>query len=800
MNRLRRRHLNITWLVCFILGAGIRVRGQSATGAIEGRVSDSQQLALPQPTVELQDARGNTVRKLIGEGNGHYQLDSVPPGMYTLQCSHNGFETARKGPVTVTDGRTTVLDVILQPQQVIQNITVVASVENDRLVASKTEIPLKDLPVTVQTVPLEVIQQQGATNIVDVVNNIPSAYAFTQYGGYDYFVFRGFQLDKDPGSAVLLNGMRIEGNRISSQINGVESVEILKGPASMLYGTEATGGTINIVEKKPLSTPLYEIVAQGGRWGRGGVEFGATGPLGSDNLLYRLDAGFLRSDGYRHESYRRFNVSPKLYWRISSRDQLNVHLTYNYDHSDLDAGIPLLTTASDSSFASEVPNIPLDRRFNIPGSFGKSNMPIVQVFYSHSFSEQVRLRQSFQYQYQGDEYWESEGLTVDPSTPTTVDRENLYFYHHNNSIVSQTDALASFNLLWNHQFLAGYEYDYLDHTTTRSSAASNASDPSIDLYNPVETATPITSFPASRYDGFQSHSNAIYLQDYIRIHSKIQFLAGMRYDAFRRHNFRNPIVGGEQTIGPSSDAAQNPVTYRVAMNAAVLPSLSLYSSYGTSFTGQTGLNDDGLPFSPSGVPYKPTTGGQFEAGARLSFFQNRLNLDASIFHIVQKNVVVFLTTNTFDQAGEQHSKGAEIELHARASQRLNLFANYGFTQAAFGNFVSGGVNFSGMIPAWVPRHTVRVWSSYDFPKGFGVSLGMRYVSKRSPDAADSLFFDGFTTWDTAFRYRRSKVEYSVNIANVLNKTHYYVSAITWNALQVYPGPPLDVSATVRYRF
>jgi iron complex outermembrane receptor protein len=783
-----------------IFAAGVRVCAQDSSNGVEGRVSDGQQLALPETVVELQDGQGRVVQKIVADGSGHYQFTAVSSGSYTVKFSHAGFETVKKGPIVVSNGNRVALDAVLPPQQVVQNITVFAAVENDRPVATKTEIPLKDLPVTVQTVSHEVIQQQGATNVVDVVNNIPGAYAFTQYGGYDYFVFRGFQLDKDPGSAVLLNGMRIEGNRISSQINGVESVEILKGPASMLYGTEATGGTINIVEKRPLSTPHYEIVAQGGRWGRGGVEFGATGPLGSDNLLYRLDAGFLRTDGYRHESFRRFNFSPKIYWRMSSRDQFNVHFTYNYDHSDLDAGIPLLTTTANPGFASEVPNIPLDRRFNIPGSFGKSNMPIVQAFYTHYFSEQIKFRQSFQYQYQGDEYWESEGLTVDPSTPTTVDRENLYFYHHNNSIVSQSDVVSNFKLLWNHELLAGYEYDFLDHTTTRSSAASNASDPSIDLYNPVETATPITSFPASRYDGFRSHSNAIYLQDYIRVHKKVQLLAGMRYDAFRRHNFRNPIVAGVQTIGPSSDTAQNPVTYRVAVNAAVSSFLSLYSSYGTSFTGQTGINDDGLPFTPSGVPYKPTTAGQFEAGARLNFFQNRFTLDASIFHIVQKNVIVFLTSNTFDQAGEQHSKGAEIELRGRVSQRLSFFANYGFTQAAFGNFVSGGTDFSGLTPAWVPRHTVRVWSNYDFPKGFGMSLGMRYVSKRSPDAADSLFFGGFTTWDTAFRYRREKIEYSVNIANLLNKTHYYVSAITWNNLQVYPGTPLDVSASVRYRF
>jgi hypothetical protein len=179
MNQLRRRQLKMTWLVLFILGAGNQVQGQSATGAIEGRVSDSQQLALPQTAVELQDAQGNTVRKMIGDGDGHFRLDSVSSGTYTLQFSHNGFETATKKPVTVTDGRTTVLDVILQPQQVVQTITVTAP-ENDRLVASKIDIPVIALPVTVSTVPLELIEQQNSTDVVAAINNIPGANAGTQ--------------------------------------------------------------------------------------------------------------------------------------------------------------------------------------------------------------------------------------------------------------------------------------------------------------------------------------------------------------------------------------------------------------------------------------------------------------------------------------------------------------------------------------------------------------------------------------------------------------------------------------------
>jgi iron complex outermembrane receptor protein len=306
---------------------------ETAPGDIQGRVSDTQQLALPQAFVEVLDAQGHVVQKTVADDSGRYQFSSVQPGTYTLRFSHTGFEPLKKESVTVSSRQTTLLDVVLKPQQVQESVTVLA--ENDRLVASMTDIPLKDLPVTVQTVTRELIKQQDATDVVTALNNVPGADAFTAYGTYNYFIFRGFGFDNINGSAMLLNGLPIEGNRINSAINSVESVEVLKGPASMLYGTQAPGGTMNVVEKKPLSTPAYDVVLHGGRWETGGVEFGATGPLHGDGLFYRVDTAYLHSDGFRQAGYDRFNLTPSIFWRIRPADTLDIHITGNIDQYHL---------------------------------------------------------------------------------------------------------------------------------------------------------------------------------------------------------------------------------------------------------------------------------------------------------------------------------------------------------------------------------------------------------------------------------------------------------------------------------
>ncbi len=186
----RRWYALIGLLVIAVLASGNPARAQDGSARIEGRVFDSQQLAIPDAVVELLDTKGNSIQKVIGDATGHYRLDSVAAGTYTVQFGRSGFET-KKAPVSISDGQTVVLDAALQPQSVAQTITVLGSAD-DRQVASKTDIPAQVLPATVNTVPLELIQQQNSTGVIPVINNVPGANAVTQYGSLNYFIFRGF--------------------------------------------------------------------------------------------------------------------------------------------------------------------------------------------------------------------------------------------------------------------------------------------------------------------------------------------------------------------------------------------------------------------------------------------------------------------------------------------------------------------------------------------------------------------------------------------------------------------------------
>ncbi len=764
-------------------------------GKIEGRVADAQQGALPQATVEILNV--TPARRAVTDAAGRFDFTGLAYGPYRLKAVRAGFESAEQN--IEVRGPETQVEILLKLAPVAESITVLA--DNERLVASRTEIPLRELPVTVQTVTSDVLQQTGATDLVRALYNVPGTNSVLLYGVYEYYIFRGFGFDNIVGSSVLLDGLRQEGNRINSQLNFIESVEVLKGPSSMLYGTEAVGGTVNLVRKKPVSTPNYEFVARGGRWGYGGAEFGATGPLSrSQNLLYRIDLGFNRADGWRDAGWRRFNVSPAIHWRATSRDQLNFYSILTFDNYDGDAGFPLLRAANEANpyRATTIPNVPFSTRFSTPSDFQRTRDAIPQMFWTHTFSDDIRLRNAFSYRIFNDQYFVAETLSHTPAVnPNLINREMFYFFHHRRPLLNQTDVVATVRKKIEHQLVAGYEFANYDSTTFRSSSVFGIPVAPVDLRNPqVGPLLPPTNFPISRKDHFDNRTHAVYFQDFLRFNPRVTALFSGRYDNFQRDARRNPVSNGTETIAPLTQISQTPFTYRAALNVQAMPWMGLYGSYGTSFRAQTSLSDDGKNL-------KPETGRQFEFGQRFDLLRNRATLNTALFWIEKENVTVSRPNGIFDQAGRLRSKGFEAELRGRPTARLQLLSSYGFTQAQFKDFFAedgDGVvrDLRGRTPTFVPRHTARLWAAYDLPRGFQVALGTRYLGKNPPSNFNYYFLGGYTIWDAAVFYRTRKFEWGLNLNNFTNKERYFLGAI--NEVLLYPGRPFDAQVNLRYRF
>jgi outer membrane receptor for monomeric catechols len=236
---------------------------------------------------------GNTVSTVMTDGAGTYRFNDMAPGSYELSISMQGFDRVVRNVAIGPD--TPAVDVLLSVGRVSTTLTVTDVAGK----ATATRLPVADdeVPVQVSSIPQELMRQQGTNTILDALRNASGVQAVRWYGVYEQYTIRGFNdPDRDAFNVVLVDGMRQGGNRYSTQTNNLESVEVLKGPSSVLYGRGAVGGVINLVRKKPQAARAYDFSYRGGRFNTHQVAGGATGSLTeSSRLLYRLDGSFEHS-------------------------------------------------------------------------------------------------------------------------------------------------------------------------------------------------------------------------------------------------------------------------------------------------------------------------------------------------------------------------------------------------------------------------------------------------------------------------------------------------------------------------
>jgi iron complex outermembrane receptor protein len=645
----------------------------------------------------------------------------------------------------------------------------------------KTTLPLRDLPMTVDTVSSTVIAEQGANDLVTALKNVPGVNAFTTYGVYEYYAFRGF-LD----SVQLVDGVRNEGNRINTQLTNIDRIEVLKGPSSALYGGGALGATVNLIRKKPSATPSYDFLASAGNWNTWRGAFGAGGRVGG-TTMYRLDAGAERADGYRHNDATRVTITPSFAWSLGNASQLNLNYTFNRDRFAGDAGLPLVSGDLGVPVDSNVLNVPRDRNYRTPQDDATSRDHNLQLVYARQFTSEWGFRNTLSYRHFNDEYFLSEGLTFDP--PSTILRDYLYFHHHRRPLTNLAEVTGRVTKGVEQNLVFGWEGQRYHNYTTLPEEDFFSATP-IDAFNPVETQGPSDLTIASQ-NVFTNNTNAFYVQDNLTLAPRLKMLLGGRYDIYRRTSHSDAIANGEvETEGASIHREAEAFTSRVGIAFQPSSNLDVYGSFANAFKPLTLAQPDGSSLDPE-------TGTQFEVGERLRLHRDRLQLRTSIYHIARQNVAFRRPGNIYVQAGEVRSQGFETELDAAVSAQLHVNASYGFTDAEFLDYEqSVGVNLRGNTPVFAPRHTFNVWAGYDWQNGLGVNAGVRYLGNTFADNENTFAIDGYGVLNLAVHYRRGLIEYGLNINNVTD-TGYFVAHQDY--LQVYPGNPVNAMATVRVR-
>ncbi len=680
---------------------------------------------------------------------------------------------------------------------------------------TKTDTPLIETPQSISIVTRDQIEAQNAQSAKEALRYTAGVSGENRgnFGGFDIMYGRGFILDQ------YLDGMRLPGSASTfppqPEMYGIERVELLRGPASILFGQGSPGGIVNLVSKRPSEISSNEVLLQGGTFDRIQGGFDSTGKLDKDGeFLYRI-TGFAKDAGNQvdHVKDQRFSIAPSLTWRPTKDTTWTVMFNYQNDPS-----------VGYYNFVPFAGSLGFNPNGKIPTSFyaGDTNFNKIAresasgtSLFEHHFNDAVTLRQNTRYSVTSGELNQVFPLML--NTDNTLYRYAEARRERIGSLTTDTQFEFKFDTGWlNHKVLVGVDTQYVTFSQLDAQSSqitcllglpcSPDSAPALSVFNPVYGASPILN----PLDDPNSFSNAdtrqslrqtgIYAQDQIKV-GRLTVVGGLRYDtATSQTGTTDFIFGGSDSVRQSDTATTGRIGAIYDLGAGFAP----YVNYATSFNPNVGTTS-------SFAPLKPTTGEMIEGGIKYqpTWFKGFVQL--SVFDQTQQNMLSIDPNNSLlrTQIGEVHSQGIEIEGKASITNNLDIVASYTHLNPKVTKSLQDDL---GKRPIWIPNDIAGVWADYTFRggflNGFGAAFGARYTGQTWGDMANEMLnVPSYTLFDAAVHYELENLDprlkgarLQVNATNLFDKT--YVSQCVQQAVDpacVY-GLRRQVVATLRYRW
>ncbi|MEH2446391.1 MAG: TonB-dependent siderophore receptor [Nostoc sp.] len=633
--------------------------------------------------------------------------------------------------------------------------------------ATKTDTPLRDIPQSIQVIPRQVLEDRNVKTVTEAVETVSGVVSAdtnfnTPSGSY---IIRGFAQ-----AGNFRNGYRDAGTLTPNAT--IERVEVLKGPASVLFGAVEPGGIINVITKQPLSEPYYNLEFQAGNRDLYESSIDFSGPLNDDKtLLYRLNASYESSNGFQDfVTSHLTTIAPSITWKLGDRTDLNLY----YESTKFN-GIPesFATVFSDDTFKlprSRYLSYPLDGQHYTTQKYGYT--------INHKFSDNWQLRNNFSITAFNaiEEYTVGTDLVDDRFLEQYAARRNYMVDNY----FGQIDLVGKFNTgSIPHQLVLGFDVN-------RNVTIFNPtylSVPALDVFNPNYNI-PITTLETSTgYGTVQSYG--FYLQDQISFQDNLKLLIGGRFDWISQKSGTDQPEQNDNAFSP-----------RIGLVYQPSKSVSLYASYSQSFNPNSGLNGDGSQF-------EPTKGTQYEAGIKADFLENRLSTTLAVYQITKTNITTDDPNNDdpnyLIQIGEVRSQGIELDITGEILPGWKAIASYAHTNAEVteDNLISVGNRLED-----VPKNQASLWTTYELQngdfKGLGLGLGLFYVGARAVDLDNSFEVPDYLRTDAAIYYRRDALKAAINIRNLFD-TEYFVDSNGTRA-RVKTGAPFTIIGSISWEF
>lgn len=656
--------------------------------------------------------------------------------------------------------------------------------------ATKSDVPIREVPQSISVVTRDNMNDRAVQSVSEAMLYSANVNA-QRYGAdvrSDYFTVRGFPAD------LYLDGLRIP--QIASQSGGysgfvvepysLESVEILRGPSSALFGQSNVGGIVNMVSKQPQAEASHEIYLRGGSFER--KEFGAdiTGPINNDpRFTYRLNGIFRDSNtSYDLGKNDRIAINPSFAWRPDADTSLVVSGGYLKDDMG-QAGVII------PAYGSVLPN-PTGQTISREFSDGdprnaiyKKEIGYAGYDFEHRFNDTFTLRQNFRYSHMKTDY-RNLFTGVIPTKGWdghTIPRTNYLAQPELDAIAFDTQLESRFDTgPVAHTLLVGFDQQWqrLDNYT------ASASGPTQDLFNPTYGQPLAELSPTTRLLQKQ-YQTGIYVQDQIEA-GKLRVTLGGRKDFVSIRSEQTALASGKTT-----DYEQDPDKFTGRVGVAYLFDSGLvpYALYSTSFLPTLTLAD---------TPLKPTTGTLKEVGVKYAPEGEDYTVTLSAFEAEQQNVVNRIS-GVYYQTDEVRVRGIELEGTARLWDRLNLTAALSFQDPEVSE--SQNPDQIGKLPYTVPKNQQSVFLSYDMPfpgnieGNLVVGGGVRRIGKTAGDTLNTFYVPSYTLVDAFLRYDIGSYRLQVNAFNLGDKK--YVAGCN-STSQCYYGQGRSIVATTSVRW
>lgn len=678
--------------------------------------------------------------------------------------------------------------------------TITATAVDDEIVSlntpttagSRLNLTAMETPASVESLTGEQIRARGDRSVQDAVSRSTGiSRTGTPGDGGTSLSARGFT---GQGSVMQL----FDGNRMYTGMGtatfpvdtwSVERVDVLRGPASVLYGEGATGAVVNVIPKKPFDGEIENHLRVGyGSYDSQQQAFDSGGSL-TDTLSYRLNLNRLRSNGWidRGDSASDF-ISAALRWQAT--DDLAFTLAHDYgDQNPMNYfGTPLINGHFKDSLR--------DKNYNVSNDKQHYNDQWTRLTSDWQISDNVSSNNELYYLKAQRRWQNAENYNFDRDTQQ-LSRSGYFGIGHTQEQIGDRQTFTFKHTLFglDSQTVTGVDYNrirfQLDSNSPFNDVLPNGQP--VDLYHPqpgrFESADPYRS-------QFQSTTKqmSMFAENRTQLSERWSLVTGVRRDYV--HVDRDNLVDGSQ-----SDKTLTGNNWKAGLVFALTPDTSFYGQYATSTDGVGGL----ISLSPNQQQYDLATAKQTEIGVKQLFWDQRGDFTLAAYHIVKKKLLTDDPGNPTlkQQVGQQSSNGLEASLDLQLPHAWQLQANAAIVKAKYDDFsavVNGEtVSYNGNRPTDVPRRTANLWLSKAINEDLKAGAGVRYVDARFADMANQNELPSYTVVDATLSWKALRnTTLGLQVNNLFDRQ--YAQSQYNEGQQWILGEPRSFFVTADYQF